>query len=106
MNARSKKNISILAILLRWLESTFSQKITNKSVRIIYFDRDGISFETSGFTLFRDATLKYKSLKHNGTDLVSSRAETSLSIFLVFVFLIVVKTAFEHIKKQHGQFQV
>ena len=66
---------------------------------MIYFDRDGISFETSGFTLFRDATLKYKSLKHNGTDLVSSRAETSLSIFLVFVFLIVVKTAFEHTKK-------
>ena len=55
----------------------------------------------SGFALFRDATLKYKSLKHNGTDLVSSRAETSLSIFLVFVFLIVVKTAFEHKKNSN-----
>ena len=90
MNARStNKTISILL----WLGSTFSslcsEKITTKSVRIVYFDREGINLETFGFTLFRDATLNYKSLKHNSTNLVSSRVETSLSIFFLYLYFFV-----------------
>ena len=79
-----------------------------KSVRILYFHREGINLETFGFTLYRDATLKYKSLKHNSTNLVSSRPETSLSIFLVIVFLIVLEIAFapKTKKQQPVQFQV
>ena len=104
MNARStNKTISIL----RWLGSTFSslcsEKITTKSVRIVYFDREGINLETFGFTLFRDATLNYKSLKHNSTNLVSSRVETSLSIFLYLYFFVYLKLPLNPRYKKHTE---